>query len=80
MCIGPKPPKPQKPQPPPQLARTPDVEQIRKNISELNVGQGGGSADTTLLTSMGGDPLNNKLLGKKTLLGALSGMSGKAGA
>lgn len=72
MCGGsskPSPPPP--PPPPPQLAKTPEAQAVRADTIKQNVGQGGGSPSTTLLTGGMGDtaPLNDKL-GKKTLLGS----------
>jgi hypothetical protein len=47
----------------------PDAIDVRKETSNLNVGQGGGMLGTTLLTGGTGDPITKNLLGKKTLLG-----------
>ena len=74
MCIGGgggSPPPVEKPLPPPQLAKTPDIAQVRADTRSTNVAQGGVTPATTLLNGAAGDPtaLNDKL-GKKTLLGA----------
>lgn len=72
MCFGGggTPAAPPPPSPPPQLAKTPEAQAVRSDVTTQNIAQGGVTPSTTLLTSGQGDTssLSDKLT-KKTLLG-----------
>jgi len=72
MCFGsaPKAQRMAPPPPPPQLAKMPSAQAIRSDVESGNVAQGGGAAQSTLLTGPLGVETDDKKLGKKTLLGA----------
>ena len=55
--------------PPPQLAKTPQAAAVRAETANLNVAQGGGQQQGTLLTGGMGDTKGLDKLGKKTLIG-----------
>jgi len=65
MCFGGSAPAAPAPPPPPQLAIAPTPAAVRGNTAAQTVGVG----SSTLLTGGLGAPVDNAMLGKKSLLG-----------